>query len=617
MKRFTKISMMLCAALMVSTGIFSQSTDKAGAANTVKVLFTGDLHSCADKYPSLTAFIKQERKAAQENGCGVITLDAGDMAFGSIYSAFTEIDAPEYRQLAIAGYDAFTFGNHDFDLGLTSLAYMFYNRAVTGNSVDPATKENLFFPLNVTANVDANIDGNDNDKNFANALKFISHQPYIILERGGLKIGFFGLLGKEAYQTSMVSGKIQYMDPIETAKKVIPMIQAKGADFIVALSHSGAMKREESEDALLARECPEIDLIISAHDHEALSEPYMVGNVTIVSSGANGQYLGEIDLMKTSQGAKVGNYELKSVPEDIAPDPGALVLFSYIRNKVADQFGKRYHSSPFDVIDSVAAPLSMVTDENGFNPMGYDVAKAIFNCAYFLKGVPMDTSKLVAIVPTGVLRQPLPQGKITYSDVFNSLSLGRDINKNPGSPLVLCFLTGSELKKICEFNTMAANGNPDTYMSFYGMNYEYNSAMPGLLRIKNVYVHGKKVESSALYPVVTDLYTANNIAYAGEKSHGFLTLDPKDQNGKSLVDIERQCSIRGNSEGWFLDNADVSEWYAYAVYLRDKVVLNDSYPVPAGKDMRSNTPYIICGVICLAVIAAIVMFLRSRKKKRA
>ena len=305
--------MMLCAALMVSTGIFSQSTDKAGAANTVKVLFTGDLHSCADKYPSLTAFIKQERKAAQENGCGVITLDAGDMAFGSIYSAFTEIDAPEYRQLAIAGYDAFTFGNHDFDLGLTSLAYMFYNRAVTGNSVDPATKENLFFPLNVTANVDANIDGNDNDKNFANALKFIGHQPYIILERGGLKIGVFGLLGKEAYQTSMVSGKIQYMDPIETAKKVIPMIQAKGADFIVALSHSGAMKREESEDARLARECPEIDLIISAHDHEALSEPYMVGNVTIVSSGANGQYLGEIDLMKTSQGAKVGNYELKSV----------------------------------------------------------------------------------------------------------------------------------------------------------------------------------------------------------------------------------------------------------------------------------------------------------------
>ena len=89
MKRFTKISMMLCAALMVSTGIFSQSTDKAGAANTVKVVFTGALHSCADKYPSLTAFIKQERKAAQENGCGVITLDAGDMAFGSIYSAFT------------------------------------------------------------------------------------------------------------------------------------------------------------------------------------------------------------------------------------------------------------------------------------------------------------------------------------------------------------------------------------------------------------------------------------------------------------------------------------------------------------------------------------------------
>ncbi len=606
-----KFTLMLAVVLAACTSVFSQS-------NSVRVLFTGDLHSCADKYPYLTAFINQERKAAQDQGMGVVTLDAGDMAFGSIYSAFTEIDAPEYRQLAIAGYDAFTFGNHDFDLGITSLAYMFYNRAVKGNFENPATKEQLFFPLNVTANVDAKLEETDDNKNFANALKFINHQPYIILERGGVKVGVFGLLGKEAYSTSMVNGKIQYMDPVETAKKVIPMIKAKGADFIVALSHSGAMARENSEDARLARECPEINLIISAHDHEALTEPYMVGNVTIVSAGANGQFLGEVDLMKTAQGPKVDNYALKSIPGDIAPDPGALVLFNFIRNKVADQFGKRYHSSPFDVIDSVATPLSMVTDENGFNPMGYDVAKAIFNCAYFLKGVPVDTSKLVAIVPTGVLRQPLPQGKITYSDVFNSLSLGRDINKNPGSPLVLCFLNGSELKKICEFNTMAAKGNPDTYMSFYGMNYEYNSAMPGLFRIKNVYVHGKKVESSALYPVVTDLYTANNIAYAGEKSHGLLTLDPKDQNGKSLVNIERQCSIRGNAEGWFLDNADVSEWYAYAVYLRDKVVLSDSYPVPAGKDIKSNAPYFIFGAICLAVLLAIIFGIKAlRKKKRA
>ena len=155
-------------------------------------------------------------------------------------------------------------------------------------------------------------------------------------------------------------------------------------------------------------------------------------------------------------------------------------------------------------------------------------------------------------------------------------------------------------------------------MTFYGMNYEYNSAMPKFFRIKKVYVHGKEVESSTLYPVVTDLYTANNIALAGDKSHGFLSLDPKDQNGKSLINIERQCSIHGNVEGWFLDNADIGEWYAYALYLRDKVVLRDSYPIPAGKDIKSNAPYFIFGAICLAVLLAIIFGIKAlRKKKRA
>ena len=626
MNRFYKFLPMLAIAAFSFTGIFAQnSADKAykpdmmpkPEVKAVRVLFTADLHSCAEKYPALTAFIKQERKAAEDGGFGVITLDGGDMAFGSLYSAFFEIDATEYRQLALAGYDAFVFGNHDFDLGLTSLAYMFYNRAVKGNFENPATKEKLLFPINITANIDADLNASgDDSKNFANALKFINHQPYVILERGGLKIGVFGLLGQNAYETSMVSGKILYEDPVETAKKVIPMMRAKGAEFIVALSHSGAMAREDSEDARLARECPEINVIISAHDHEALFQPFMVGNTAIVSAGANGSLLGEIDLVKKAGKYIIGQYELKTVPEDIAPDKGAQMLLDALKDKVLDQFGKRFHSSPFDIIDSIAAPLSVTTDSKGFNPMGYDVAKAIFNCAYFLKMAQVDTSTLVAIVPDGVLRQQIPAGKITYSDVFNSLSLGRDSRKNPGSQLILCYLTGSDLKKVCEFNASSAIDNPDTHISFYGLNYTYNSAMPKFFRVNDVYVHGKKLDKSALYCVVTDFYTASNISLAGSKSHGLLSIEPRDPNGKEILDIERKCSIHGNEQGWFLDNADISEWYAYAVYLRDKVILPDSYPLPNAADNRSNTPYLLGGAVCLLILLAIIFGIKAIRKKK-
>ena len=579
--------------------------------NTLKVIFTSDLHSCADRYGKLVSFINKEREKAAENGYEIITLDAGDMAMGSIYSAFYEIDATEYRMLAYAGYDAFVFGNHDFDLGLTSLAYMLYNSRIQDNDKNPTTGKSMVFPVNVTAN----IDGGD-DQNFTNALKFIGHQRYFIFKKGNLRVAVFGLLGNNAYSISNVAGKMPFQDPIEVAKKLLPSIKAQKPDFIICLSHSGAALRDKSEDARLAKECPDIDLIISGHDHEALFKPYVVGNVPIVSAGSNGTVVGEADLFKSNSGVTLQDYELKAVPEDIEPDAGALFMANMLKMKVVDQFEKRYHSSPFEVMDTVKTQLSMFTDSTGFNPMAYDIAKAIFNCAYFLKEVPKDTSRLVSIVPKGVIRQNLPEGPVTYEDVFNTLSLGRDSRKNPGYPVILCYLTGKELKTICEYNVSAAPDNPDTYMTFYGMNYTYNPRMPKLFRVKDVYVHGKKVESSALYPVVTDLYTANCISLVDKKSYGFLSLTPKTKDGKEILDIERSCPLRGHAEGWFLDNADIAEWYAYALYLRDKVDVPDSYPVPAGKAEPSYTPFIIWGVAALALIAVVIFLIRSVKRRK-
>ena len=627
MRRFIKISVMAIAAILVCVPSFSQKKPKVTTTatvtikspmvktnhkvNTIKVIFTGDLHSCAEKYPFLTSFIRQERENAQEDGYGVVTLDAGDIAFGTIYSAFTEIDATEYRQLALAGYDAFVFGNHDFDLGLTSLSYMFYNSRIQGNSINPVTNTLVDWPINITANIDAG-----EDKDFSQALPYIGHQRYIILEKAGMKVGVFGILGKNAYETSAVKGKLLWKDPVEVAKQIIPALQKAGVDFIIALSHSGALARENSEDARLATECPEINLIVSGHDHEALAKPFMVGNTAIVSAGANGALIGEVDLLKTDGGVKVEDYKILPVPEDITPDPATRIIVDKLKEKVEDQFGKRYHSSLFDVIDTVRTPLSIRTDSTGFNPMGYDVAKAIFNAAYFLTEIGIDSSRLISVVPDGVLRQQLPAGPVTYNDIFNSLSLGRDSRKNPGSQLVVVYLKGSEIKKICEFNCSSATENPDTHMSFYGINYTYNSRLPKFFRVKYVYIHGKKIVSSDLYPVVTDIYTANNVSLAGEKSHGLLSLDPKNKDGKEVPDIERYCSLRGTAAGWFLDNADIQEWYAYAVYLRDKVILGDSYPVPAATNKPSYLPYIIFGGLCILALLLIDFVIRSLKKKK-
>lgn len=91
----------------------------------VVVLFTSDLHSCAEQYPKIAAIIEQEREAAQQRGEAFYLLDAGDIAMGSEFHAVIAQQAVEYRAMARMGYDAFIYGNHDFDFGEQAFAQMF------------------------------------------------------------------------------------------------------------------------------------------------------------------------------------------------------------------------------------------------------------------------------------------------------------------------------------------------------------------------------------------------------------------------------------------------------------------------------------------------------------
>ncbi|MCK7503415.1 MAG: hypothetical protein MZV70_04405 [Desulfobacterales bacterium] len=63
---------------------------------------------------------------------------------------------------------------------------------------------------------------------------------YIVLERSGLKIGIFGLLGKVAIEVSPFAKPLTFRDPIETAQDMVNLLRNKEkVDIVVCLSHSG------------------------------------------------------------------------------------------------------------------------------------------------------------------------------------------------------------------------------------------------------------------------------------------------------------------------------------------------------------------------------------------
>jgi 5'-nucleotidase len=164
------------------------------------------------------------------------------------------------------GCDATTFGNHDFDLGPDGTAQAIAVAAKAGH---------------VPAVVASNTDFTGDDASFAGLKKLAKDgvvRRYFVLERGGIRFGLFGLLGKEAQFYTGGAGAIKFLDPIETAREMVKILrETEKVDVIIALSHGGMEKGKDGrftdgEDVRLPMAVPGIDVVIGSHSHTELHE---------------------------------------------------------------------------------------------------------------------------------------------------------------------------------------------------------------------------------------------------------------------------------------------------------------------------------------------------------
>lgn len=92
--------------------------------------------------------------------------------------------------------------------------------------------------------------------------------------------------------------------------------------MIACVSHGGTWEDEsKSEDELLAKAVPDLDLIISGHTHSELQKAIRHGNTYIVSCGEYGRNLGSLSMTQNSDGRwNLSAYELIPVSEDVKAD---------------------------------------------------------------------------------------------------------------------------------------------------------------------------------------------------------------------------------------------------------------------------------------------------------
>jgi 5'-nucleotidase len=250
------------------------------------ILYTNDVHSRIEPFPDndpkyanqggaarRAAIIKKIRKEEKN----VLLLDAGDIFQGTPYFNFYAGEL-EFKLMSQMGYDLATLGNHDFDLG-------------ADNIVKQMPHANFEF-------VNANYDFKDSP--LAGRIN-----PYKIINKGGLKIGVFGLgIELQGLVEKKNYGNIQYNDPIEAAKKTAAILKNdKKCDYVICLSHLGYNYAEKKvSDSILSEQTKDIDLIIGGHTHTFLEEPKLKNNtanelVYVTQVGWAGIWLGRIDVM--------------------------------------------------------------------------------------------------------------------------------------------------------------------------------------------------------------------------------------------------------------------------------------------------------------------------------
>lgn len=601
-----------------------------GESHDAVILFTHDTHDHFYPAPSedggeyggytrLATLLKQERVKYPD----AITVDGGDFSMGTLFQTIYATQAPELRALGAMGYDVTTLGNHEFDYRAAGLAQMLETAAASGSPVPAIVQSNGTV-----------LDGTGSQE-LKQAMEDYGVQDHIILTRGGINYGIFGLMGEDADACAPMSGMA--FEPVaDAARRAVAeleeeLAQLEGPSLIVCLSHTGT-ENGKGEDYELAKAVDGIDVIISGHTHSTLEEPVQVNDTLIVSCGEYTTNLGVLELKLDGTGAVTDfDYRLVPVDETVSADADmerlAQSFQPMVEKEYLSQFGLTFDQvlaqSTFDF-----TPISQFGKEHREDTLGNLIADSYVYAVQQAEGenyVPVD----FAVVAAGVIRESFSAGEITTSDVFNVSSLGSGADGSPGYPLISVWITGRELKDAFEVDASVTSLMPAAQIYGAGMTWTWNPHRILLNRVNDcaqVLPDGTTVplEDDKLYRVVTGLYTGQMLGTVNDQSFGILTITPKDAQGNEVTNFEDQIIYTPNG-------SELKEWYALATYLQSMGTVDGRYAAPEGRkveDLSWNPVNLLKGlnligwialVVCLAVLALIILIvyrLVTRKSRR-
>lgn len=547
---------------MLVIGLALSPTFLFGEEKLLTIIHTNDLHSQLlgfspniDYTPLQTmddltlggwariATVVKLEKANRKNP--VMVIDAGDFLMGSLFHLVSREEGLELRLMKEMGYDLVTLGNHEFDLTPRGLARILTSAHEKGGMPGVVFSNAIF---NKT---------NPEDDGLEEIFQKGLVKSYLVKEIGGIRIGFYGIMGKDAAEVSPFASPVKFRDPFEVSHEIVKILREKEkVDMVVCLSHSGIRgDKSRTEDDRLAKEVPGIDIIVSGHTHTKLAKPLVVNKTIIVQAHEFGKCVGVLDIGYEKGETRLKAYKLINIDDSIRSDEEVQRKIDSYITTINEKILKKANLSFYQVLAKTGFDLRLAEDESNLGNLIADSIRWAINRIDYDKNDPA-TKVVVAIESNGVIREDLLRGKtgnIAVCDLFRTIPLGMSGGDDTmGYPLITSYLYAHEIKKILEVLTSIYPKKGGKYfLQVSGLKFKYNPNRVIFDRVTDISIGSEEEgykpldyarSNKTLYRIAANVYNATFLNFVGHFTYHILDIVPKDRKGNPTLPKE----VKGN-----------------------------------------------------------------------
>lgn len=452
--------------------------------------------------------IKTEKAKNPE---GTIIVSAGDNYQGSAMSNMLHGE-PVSEVLKEMGLELSAVGNHEFDWGIDKITKWAEDGELTfvvTNIYDIRTNEPVDWA-----------------------------EPFVIIEKMGIKVGFIGLATPETAYKTLKANVVNYefRDPMEVITEWVPKVKDAGADIIIALTHLGSFQDKEGNitgEAAALSEVDGVDAVISGHTHQRVSG--LVNGKPLVQAYKNGRSIGKITFVFDENNKLVSAEpfldNIYKRPDTLKDDANTLAIYMKYEEELGPVLGKVLGKTTVDLDHDRYAGPSLLGE------WACDIMRD-------------KAGVQIAMTNGGGLRTDIPAGEITAGKLYEVMPFD--------NTLYTMKLSGADVKSNIEHGIM----NEDIgWIQISGVKVTYNPDAEAGNRITSMVLEdGTVVEMDKYYTVVT-----NDFMFTGGDKYNFENskdgLDTFIPIRDALMDaVEKAGVISPKKQNW-LSEEKVSTLY--------------------------------------------------------